>query len=311
VTRLVFAGTPALAATILQSLVDAGYDIPLVLTQPDRPAGRGLRVAESEVKKRAGTLGLNLYQPDNLIVDSSVTPLRQAQADIMIVAAYGLILPSRVLEMFSLGCVNVHASLLPRWRGAAPVQRAILAGDVRTGICIMKMEAGLDTGAVYAEADLPIAPDDNTSTLLDKLAQLGADTLMRWLPSIIDGSRIPVPQSSDGITYAAKIAKAEAVLDWSREATVLERQVRAFYGFPVAYSILRGETVRIWRARAEPLAAGAPGQIVDIGSQGILVACGSGALRLIELQRAGGRRISAAEFGHGIQLPTPDRFGSG
>jgi methionyl-tRNA formyltransferase len=310
VIRVAYAGTPALAATILQSLSDARYVIALVLTQPDRPAGRGLRVTESEVKKLASSRGLKVYQPESLKEAHAQAILRDTQADIMIVAAYGLILPPQVLALFPLGCINVHASLLPRWRGAAPIHRAILAGDAKTGVSIMKMEAGLDTGPVYLMDELAIDPTDTTPTLQDKLAQLGADALLRCLPGIIDGGCTPSPQSTSGVSYAAKISKLEAALDWSQDAVCLHRQVRAFHGYPVAHGTLRGNLVRIWNASPEPYSGAAPGQIVDIDRPGILVACGTGALRLTELQRAGSRRMNADEFVRGMQLQTSERFAS-
>ena len=307
-TRLIFAGTPAFAATIMAGLVDAGFEIPLVLTQPDRPAGRGMRTLASEVKQRATQRELTVYQPISLKSDQALARLQDARADAMVVAAYGLILPPTALRLFP--CINVHASLLPRWRGAAPIQRAILAGDAKTGISIMRMEAGLDTGPVYERAEMPIDVHDTALTLHDKLAELGARTLVECLPRILDGSSLAVPQPEIGITYAAKIVKNEAALNWNLAAPILERQVRAFHGFPVAHATFRGELLRVWQARNEASTYDRPGEVVEVSEQGVVVACGSGSLRLLELQRAGARRLNAGAFIRGANWRPGEMFSS-
>jgi methionyl-tRNA formyltransferase len=306
--RLVFAGTPAFARTALQALLEAKHDVALVLTQPDRPSGRGLRLKPSEVKELALDRGLRVEQPATLRTPQARELLAATQAPVMVVAAYGLILPPEVLALFPLGCINIHASLLPRWRGAAPVQRAILAGDRQTGISIMHMEAGLDTGPVYLQEAIPIAADDTGSSLHDKLARLGADCIARVLDALPGGLQ-PRPQGSEGVTYAHKIEKAEAELDWTRSAQELDRQVRAFNPFPVATTRLGGETLRVWRARPVSGAGGAPGLIREVASDVLVVECGSGVLQIEELQRAGSRRLGVREFQLGFPLRSGDRFG--
>jgi methionyl-tRNA formyltransferase len=308
--RIAFAGTPAFAAAALQALIDAGFDVALVLTQPDRPAGRGLRQSPSAVKQLALHHGLTVAQPLTLRGDETLAQLRASAAQALVVAAYGLILPATVLDLFPAGCINIHASLLPRWRGAAPIQRAILAGDRETGISIMRMEQGLDTGPVYLARAIPILPDDSAGSLHDRLAALGAQCIVEALPQIEQGVIAPVPQPTGGITYAHKIAKTEAAIDWQREARELDRQVRAFNPFPGAFSLLGGEPVKIWRACASAHAQGNPGEILRFGADGIDVACGSGMLKITELQKAGGKRLSAAEFLRGSALAPGERFGS-
>ncbi|HEU5284743.1 MAG TPA: methionyl-tRNA formyltransferase [Burkholderiales bacterium] len=307
--RLVFAGTPAFARSALQALLDAGHDIALVLTQPDRPAGRGLKVRPSEVKALALERGLPLHQPPTLRTDAALAPLRATAAQAMVVAAYGLILPPSVLDLYALGCINIHASLLPRWRGAAPIQRALLAGDAETGISIMRMEAGLDTGPVYLARALPISGRDTAQTLHDKLAELGGQCIVQALPAIAAGTLAATPQPEAGVTYAHKLAKEEAELDWGRSAVELDRQVRAFVPFPVATTRWRGEVLRVWAAHPlEPL-SGDPGTVLNITEDGIVVGCGAGALCLQSLQRAGGKRLSAREFVLGARLAVGDRLG--
>ena len=298
--RLVFAGTPGFARTILQALLDAGHDIALVLTQPDRPAGRGLKLKPSEVKVRALDRNLPVHQP--------------ARAQVMVVAAYGLILPQAVLDSVSLGCINVHASLLPRWRGAAPIQRAIQAGDPETGISIMRMEAGLDTGPVYLRASIRIGPDDSARSLHDKLAHLGGLCIVRALTGIEAGTLEPVAQALDGITYASKISKDEAELNWRLGAVELDRQVRAFDPFPVAQTHLRGEIVRVWRShpldRPPGSPADVPGVVASVTDARILVHCGTGYLALDELQRSGGKRLPVHEFLRGCPVARGEQLGS-
>ncbi len=290
--KLIFAGTPDFAAQSLNAIVAAGHRVELVLTQPDRPSGRGMTLRSSPVKEAAEASGIDVFQPLTLKDPAAQERVRAVQADAMIVAAYGLILPQAVLDMPRFGCINIHASLLPRWRGAAPIQRAILAGDAESGVCIMQMDAGLDTGPVLLSGRVPISAEDTAGILHDKLAELGArlvvDTLAR-LP--IDA----VPQSEDGLTYAAKIDKAEAQLDWRLPAVQLERQIRAFNPFPGALGTLDGVAVKVWRAELVTAAA-TPGTILSVERKGIIVACGDGGLRLTELQKAGGKRLPAAQF---------------
>jgi methionyl-tRNA formyltransferase len=308
--RIVFAGTPAFAAAALQALVDARFDVALVLTQPDRPAGRGLRESPSAVKQLALHHRLTLAQPQTLRNEEIFSQLRSTAAQAMVVAAYGLILPSGVLDLFPAGCINIHASLLPRWRGAAPIQRAILAGDRETGISIMRMEQGLDTGPVYLTRTIPILPDDSAGSLHDRLAALGANCIVQALPQIADGTLAPAPQPSDGITYAHKVTKSEAAIDWQGDSLEVDRQVRAFNPFPGAFSLLRSEPVKIWRGLASARGQGAPGEILGCGPDGIDVACGTGMLKITELQKAGGRRLTAAEFLRGLSPVPGERFGS-
>ncbi|HEY7760552.1 MAG TPA: methionyl-tRNA formyltransferase [Burkholderiales bacterium] len=308
--RLVFAGTPAFARSALQALLDAGHDIALVLTQPDRPAGRGLKLRPSEVKALALERGLPLHQPATLRGDDACAPLHAGAAQAMVVAAYGLILPQPVLDLYALGCINIHASLLPRWRGAAPIQRALLAGDAQTGISIMRMEAGLDTGPVYLTRALRIDDRDTAQTLHDKLAVLGGECIVQALPGIAAGTLTATPQPETGVTYAHKIGKDEAELDWRRSAAELDRQVRAFVPFPVATTRLRGEVLRIWAGRPLDTPSGPPATVLEIAADGIVVACGAGALCLQRLQRAGGKQLSAHEFLLGAQLAVGDRLGA-
>ena len=307
--RLVFAGTPAFAAAALHALLDGGHDVALVLTQPDRPAGRGLRPLASPVKAVAVERGLRLAQPSTLRSVDALEELSAARAQVMVVAAYGLLLPVPVLELFALGCVNIHASVLPRWRGAAPIQRALLAGDRETGISIMRMEAGLDTGPVYLTRTIQIGPEDTAGSLHDKLAALGAQCIVQALPALEAGDLRALPQPAEGVTYAHKIQKQEAVIDWSQAASQIERQVRAFNPQPGAHTTLRGQLLRVWRARALERPAVAAGRVVETTGSGILVACGSGVLAIEELQRAGAKRLSAAEFVRGVSLSPGEPLG--
>ncbi|MBC8007642.1 MAG: methionyl-tRNA formyltransferase [Prolixibacteraceae bacterium] len=308
--RIVFAGTPAFAAVALRALIDAHFDVVLVLTQPDRPAGRGLRELPGAVKQLASHHGLPLLQAQALRDDTILAQLRSTSAHAMIVAAYGLILPPAVLDLFPAGCINIHASLLPRWRGAAPIQRSILEGDCETGISIMRMEQGLDTGPVYLARPTPILPDDSAGSLHERLAQLGAQCIVQVLRQIDDGAPAPTPQATDGITYAHKISKLEAAIQWQRDSVELDRQVRAFNPFPGAFSLLRNTPIKIWRGVARTDGHGAPGEILAYGKDGIDVACGKGMLRITELQKAGGRRLSGAEFLRGLSPQPGERFGS-
>jgi methionyl-tRNA formyltransferase len=297
--RLIFAGTPEFAACALSALLNAGHTIPLVLTQPDRPSGRGLKQKHSPVKAVALAHGIAVAQPESLREANSLRPIREVVPEVMVVAAYGLILPQAALDIPQLGCINIHASLLPRWRGAAPIQRAIEAGDAETGITLMQMDAGLDTGAILSRHPLPIGPEDSAGSLHDKLAALGASAIVDLLPRL-DGI-VARPQEAASATYAAKIHKEEARLDWSLAAAQLERRVRAFNPFPGAYAFVEGAPLKIWRARAVP-GQGAPGEVLSTSPSGIRIACGSGALDLLEVQKAGGRRLEPAAFlaGHAI-----------
>jgi len=273
-----------------------------VLTQPDRPAGRGQNPHASPVKLAALARGLPIAQPQELKTPSGRAALEGWNPELLVVVAYGLILPPAALDLPRRGCLNIHASLLPRWRGAAPIQRALLAGDRETGVSIMRMEAGLDTGPVYLERRLPIAPDTDSIALHDTLALLGAEAICEALEGIAAGTLSPRPQAATGATYAPKISKAEARIDWSRPAGEIEAMVRAFVPWPVAETRFRGEQLRIHRARLDPgpAPALAPGQLHYSEQAGLCVGCGTGALQLLELQRAGRRRTTAAEFGRGL-----------
>lgn len=298
--KLIFAGTPEFAAQSLRAILAAGHQVLLVLTQPDRPSGRGMALHPSAVKTVAMEHGIEVFQPPTLRDPEAQAKIQALGADAMIVAAYGLILPQAVLDMPRFGCINIHASLLPRWRGAAPIQRAIQAGDAETGVCIMQMEAGLDTGPVLLSGALPITGDDNAAILHDRLAELGAKLVITAL------EKLPLPacsQPEEGITYAAKIEKAEAALDWRLPANQLERQVRAFNPFPGALAHLNGAPVKVWKAVLAP-GYGAPGTILAVNKDGIVVACGEGALCLLELQKAGGKRLPVGQFLAGTPLAT-------
>ena len=294
--RLIFAGTPEFAARALEALIAAGHTIALVLTQPDRPSGRGMKLTPSPVKTVALQHGLPVYQPLTLRDAEAQASLRAVACEAMIVAAYGLILPQVVLDIPTRGCINLHASLLPRWRGAAPIQRAILAGDAETGITLMQMDAGLDTGAMLSCHPLTLGPDETAGALHDRLADLGAAAIVALLPRLAEVSG--EPQDAGLATYAAKIDKAQARLDWQRPAAELLRQVRAYNPVPGAWTVLDGQPFKIWRAEAVP-GDGAglpPGTLMRADGDGIEVACATGGLRLLEVQAAGGKRLSAAAF---------------
>ena len=296
--RLAFAGTPGFSVAALDSLVAAGHEIAAVYTQPDRPAGRGRKLAPSPVKQAALAAGIAVEQPESLKGAEAQATLAAWRPDLMVVVAYGLILPRKVLAIPRLGCWNVHASLLPRWRGAAPIQRAILAGDAETGVDLMQMEAGLDTGPVLLEKRTPITRDDTGGTLHDRLAALGAAALAEGLRRVLAGETLAAtPQAADGVVYAHKLDKAESALDFTRPAIALERQVHAFDPWPGSDAELAGERVRIWAARAiEQSHAATTGAVIGAHRDGIVVACGEGALCITALQRAGGRRISATDY---------------
>ncbi|HKR76128.1 MAG TPA: methionyl-tRNA formyltransferase [Rhodanobacter sp.] len=296
--RVVFAGTPEFSVPCLEACRASGAEVVAVYTQPDRPAGRGRRLAPSPVKQAALAAGIAVEQPESLKGTAAQATLAAYRPDLMVVVAYGLILPRKVLAIPRLGCWNVHASLLPRWRGAAPIQRAILAGDAETGVDLMQMEAGLDTGPVLLEKRTPISREDTGGSLHDRLAALGAEALAEGLACVLSGGTLAAtPQAAEGVTYAHKLDKAEARLDFSRPAIELERQVRAFDPWPGSDAEIAGEALRIWAARALDVAHDAtPGSVLGAGREGIDIACGAGALRITAVQRAGGKRIGAADY---------------
>jgi methionyl-tRNA formyltransferase len=308
--KVVFAGTPEFAASALRALIDAGFAIPLVLTQPDRPAGRGMQLQASAVKQVAVAHGIEVLQPLSLRMDAR-DPQRAEEAkaaharllatdyDVMVVAAYGLILPRSTLDIRP--CINIHGSLLPRWRGAAPIHRAIESGDLETGVTIMEMEEGLDTGPMLLMERLPILDSDTTGSLHDKLAEMGGRMIVEALRKMAAGDLPAEPQPEQGVTYAAKISKEEAKLDLQRPALELARKVRAFNPFPGAHAQAGGVTVKIWNAQAVD-GKGQPGQVLSADAQGVVVACGEGALRLTELQKPGGKRLAAGEFLKGFSF---------
>lgn len=304
--RVAFAGTPEFAAVALRALIAAGFDIPLVLTQPDRPAGRGQKLVASPVKQLALAHGIPIHQPETLRDPATHLPLREAAPEVLVVAAYGLILPQAVLDIPQRGCLNIHASLLPRWRGAAPIARAIEAGDDRTGVTIMQMDAGLDTGPILLSSALEIGADDTAASLTDKLAALGGRMIVEALSRLDELT--PVPQPQEGVTYAPKIAKEESALDWRRPAIDLERKLRAFDPFPGCTARLGEETLKLWRGSVVA-GTGTPGDILGVGADGIVVACGQDALKITELQKPGGRRLAAADFLRGFPLFAGERFG--
>ena len=304
--RVIFAGTPPFAAAALNALADAGHDIALVLTQPDRPAGRGMKLTPSAVKQAALARGLPLSQPASLRTPEAQAELRVANADVMVVAAYGLILPQPVLDLPRLGCLNIHASLLPRWRGAAPIQRAILAGDRETGITIMQMDAGLDTGAMLSKTAVPILETDTAASLHDTLAAVGAQAIVAALANY--ATLVPQAQDDSQATYAAKLNKEEARLDWSQPAGLLARAVRAYNPVPGAWTELDGEALKIWAAQARS-GVGMPGEVLRAEADQLVIACGNGALAVQDIQPAGSKRMTAAAFLAGRALPPGTRFG--
>jgi len=305
--RLIFAGTPEFAARALDALILAGHEVVLVLTQPDRPAGRGMNLSMSPVKQLALKHGLSVFQPVSLKPPEIQAQLAATGAEIMIVAAYGLILPKEVLDIPPRGCLNIHASLLPRWRGAAPIQRTILAGDAETGITIMQMDEGLDTGPMLLKFPLPILADDTAQTLHDKLAALGAEAIVAALGQLQSGVLSGQLQDDSLATYAAKLTKAECRLDWRRPAREQERAVRAYNPFPVAQAAFKGVIWRIWQAEISN-ENGSPGEVLRADKDGVLVACGAGALLLREVQKAGGKRLPLAQFLPGNPVKAGESF---
>ncbi len=301
--RIIFAGTPEFALVSLQALVDMGHSPSAVLTQPDRRAGRGKHLQQSPVKQYALQQSLPVLQPKTLRDDAAVAELRALEPDILIVAAYGLILPQNVLDIPAAGCLNVHASLLPRWRGAAPIQAAILAGDDKTGACLMAMQAGLDDGPVYACSELGIGPEETAGELHDRLAAAGAALLREHLHAILAGNRTAAPQDDARATYAPKIRTTDAMLDWQRPSDELARVVRAYNPVPGAWFMLGAERVKCWQATSITAVDAPPGTVVAAEQDGVIVSCGDGALRLESLQRPGRRAVTAAEFAAQIELP--------
>ncbi len=306
--RLAFAGTPEFAERSLAALLGAGHHVALVLTQPDRPAGRGMRPSQSAVKRLALQREIEVFQPSTLKDPASLGRMVGARPELVVVAAYGLILPQAALECAPLGALNVHASLLPRWRGAAPIQRAILAGDRESGITIMKMDASLDTGPMLAQSAIPITEDDDAGTIHDRLAALGAKMIVAALSALARGDASYTPQPAAGVTVARKIDKSELTIDWSRPARELARAVRAFRPIPGASSTLEGASVKIWEARVAE-GSGEPGRAIAADPHGIVIACGQGTLVVTQLQRAGGKRLSAGEFLRGHAVLPGTRFG--
>jgi methionyl-tRNA formyltransferase len=311
--RVVFAGTPEFARVALSCLQAAGFQIPLVLTQPDRPAGRGMKLQASAVKQWAQQQGLPLAQPRSLRLDGKYPEdasaareaIKAARADVMVVAAYGLLLPQWVLELPKSGCLNIHASLLPRWRGAAPIHRAIEAGDSETGVTIMQMDAGLDTGDMLLLESVPIAPAESTASLHDKLAALGGRLIVKALKQVSSGGLSSRPQPAAGVTYASKIRKHEADIDWAQNAAAIERRIRAFNPFPVAFSSLGNESVRLHHALVlAGVAPGsaAPGEVLAATAAGVDIATADGVLRATRLQKAGGKAMDAADFLRGFDI---------
>lgn len=301
--RVLFAGTPEFALPALEAVVTGSHSLVGVLTQPDRPAGRGRKPAESPVKRRARALGAPVLQPETLKDKAVRAELEALAPDVAVVAAYGLLLPRWLLALPAHGCINVHASLLPRWRGAAPIARAILAGDAETGITIMRMARGLDTGDILLQRDCPIEAETTAGELHDRLAELGGELTDRALIELADGRLSGRPQDEAEATYAPRLDKAEARLDWSQPADQLARAVRAFNPWPVAFTELDGERIRIWRARpASGAGATEPGTVLGADDQGIEVATGAGRLRLLEVQWPGKRRLPAAEAARGRDL---------
>ena len=305
--KVIFAGTPDFAAAALKAIAAAGFEIPLVLTQPDRPKGRGMQLAPSPVKQAALELGLRVAQPEKLRNNAeALQMLKGVDADVMVVAAYGLILPQDVLDTPKHGCLNIHASLLPRWRGAAPIQRAIEAGDAETGVCIMQMDIGLDTGSVVSEHRYAIQPTNTANEVHDALMNLGAAAIVADLQQLKTEGRLKsVKQPEEGVTYAQKLSKEEARINWSESAAVIERKIRAFNPVPAAWVEYQGKPMKIWRAEAVAQ-QGRAGEVLSCSSDGLIIACGANALKITELQPSGSKRMDIAAFaaGHTVEAGT-------
>jgi methionyl-tRNA formyltransferase len=309
--RIGFAGTPAFAAAALEAILDAGFPVALVLSRPDRPRGRGMKLDSGAVKALASTRGIQVFQPVCLGDEATRMRITSTALDILVVAAYGLILPEAILGWPRHGCINIHASLLPRWRGAAPIQRALLAGDGETGISIMRMDEGLDTGPIIARHPVTIFDRETAGSLHGKLAIVGARAIVAALSRLRCEARLPAePQPEAGVTYAAKIQREEAIVDWGQSAYAIDRRIRAFNPVPGARTTLAGETVKMWEATPSSARSGPPGFVARADASGIVVACGEGALNVTTLQRAGGRRLSAAAFLAGHPVAVGARLGS-
>ena len=323
--KVIFAGTPEFARVALERIHTAGAQIVLVMSQPDRPAGRGMKLQASSVKQYALQHGMPVSQPQGLRLDGKYAAdaaaaretILAADADVMVVAAYGLILPQWVLDAMEtpradgsqrLGCLNIHGSLLPRWRGAAPIHRAIEAGDTHSGVTIMQMDVGLDTGDMLLQQALPIAVDDTTATLHDKVADLGADLVVQALAMAAQDALTARKQPEEGVNYAHKIEKHEAAIDWTEDASSICRRVRAFNPFPGASAVLNGETIKIWRAEPGPVVYAHAGTVMDVGTTGITVAAQNSSVLLQELQRPGGKRLPAADFLRGFEMQVGMQF---
>lgn len=307
--NIIFAGTPHFAASALAALLNTEHKVLAVLTQPDRPAGRGMQLTASLVKKLAVEHGISVLQPTSLRSEAIQQELSELKADVMVVAAYGLILPAEVLNIPRLGCLNIHASLLPRWRGAAPIQRAILAGDTETGITIMQMDIGLDTGDMLFKYPCPISEKDNAQTLHDKLADIGATGIVKALQKLASNKIHPEKQDDAEACYAAKLSKQEALIDWSLDAVVLERAIRGYFPFPMAHTVFKGTPIKLMRASLGMQETAASGMILAANKSEIIVACGQGTLALEVLQKPGGKPLPAAQFVQGFPLKVGDRFG--
>lgn len=306
--KVIFAGTPDFAASALKAIAAAGFEVPLVLTQPDRPKGRGMQLQASPVKQAALDLGLTVAQPQSLRKEEAQELLRKQHADVMVVAAYGLILPQAVLDIPQHGCLNIHASLLPRWRGAAPIQRAIEAGDAETGVCIMQMDAGLDTGNVVSEHRYAIKTADTAQNVHDALAEIGARAIVADLQRLQQEGRLKsIPQPENGVTYAQKLSKEEAKIVWSEPAAAIERKIRAFNPVPGAWTEYQGKPLKIWRAETVAQ-SGEAGEVLHCGSDGLIVACGAQALKITELQPAGSKRMNIAAFAAGNRITVGEKL---
>ena len=307
--KVIFAGTPEFAVPALQALIDKGFEVCMVLTQPDRPAGRGMKLQASPVKQLALKHNLNVFQPESLKLAEVQALIAATNADVMIVAAYGLIIPIVILDMFAKGCYNIHASLLPRWRGAAPIHRSLLAGDVETGVTIMEVVPALDAGAMVSKCMLPITDADTTQTLHDQLSKIGADLMVQAMRDLAEnGVLVSVAQDESLVTYAHKLEKSEAAIDWSKSVQEISRQIRAFNPFPVATAQFRGETCRIWFASAlNEKTDKKAGEVIALGAK-LHAACGQGVLIIHELQMPGGKRLSAAQFMQSQQPQIGEKF---
>ncbi len=305
--RVAFAGTPPFAAAALEAIAASGHDVPLVLTQPDRPAGRGMRVTASAVSETASRLGIPTLKPATWRDEAAQLAMRDSAPDVMVVAAYGLLLPAAVLGIPRRGCINIHASVLPRWRGAAPVQRAILAGDLHTGISIMQMDAGLDTGPVLLAEEIPIGAADTAGMLTQALTQVGARLVVDALRSL-DSLR-PVAQDSTRATYAPKVVKAEAAIDWTQSNEAIERRIRAFNPAPGAETRLGNDAIKVWEARCAATPGNA-GEVLVCDARQVVVACGRGSLELLRVQRAGGKPVAAADLARGLRIAVGTVFGA-